>query len=194
MAASGDTCSVWEVGANIASVDSKDLIAMYGSCKYHGFEPFPDFNEKLEEVWKDDNRMTVHKFGIAGEDKTFSVSKDVLAGIDGASTFLGDGTDAAGAEVDIHIKSLDYALEKADGIPTLLEMNCEGCEWSFLKEAFEHGWIKKVSIIQIGWHVYGDIGVGARAWELCEIREKPSETHVMDYGLAFGWERWSLKE
>ena len=197
LATSGKMCSIWEVGANVAADDSKLLIAMYGTCKYHAFEPVPDFNEKLEKVWKDENRMTVHKFGIGGKNQTFSVSKDALAGQDGVSTFLGDGTDSnkAGAEVfNVNIKSFDYVLEKTDGIPTLVQMNCEGCEWTFLREAFEHGWIKKVPMIQIGWHQYGDVGVGARAWDLCEIRNMLSETHVMDYGLAFGWERWSLKE
>jgi hypothetical protein len=53
---------------------------------------------------------------------------------------------------------------------------------------------KKVPIIQIGWHSYGKIGLEARALQLCEIRQMLSETHTMDYGLEFGWERWSLKK
>lgn len=192
----GKACNVWEVGANIAANDSRELIALYGTCKYHAFEPVPEFNEKLEEAWKDENRMTVHKFGIGDKNQTFSVSKNSLAGKDGVATFLGDGADitASAKLVNITIKSFDYALEKADGIPSLVQMNCEGCEWDFLKDALEHGWLREVPIIQIGWHQYGNIGVGARAWELCEIRKTLSETHVMDYGLAFGWERWSLRE
>mmetsp|Transcript_9098 Transcript_9098/g.13633 ORF Transcript_9098/g.13633 Transcript_9098/m.13633 type:complete len:319 (-) Transcript_9098:22-978(-) len=190
---SGNTCSVWEVGANVAAQDSKDLMALYGTCKYHAFEPVPDFNKKLEENWKDENQMTVHKFGIGGKDQIFGVSRNALKGNDGDATFLDDSNKQAG-EVKIHIKSFDYVLEKTDGIPSMVEMNCEGCEWNFLMEALKHGWIKKVPIVQIGWHSYGDVGIGLRAMQLCDIRVLLSETHVMDYGLAFGWERWSLKE
>ena len=41
---------------------------------------------------------------------------------------------------------------------------------------------------------YGKVGVGARAWQLCDIRKVLSKTHTMDFGLAFGWERWSMKK
>lgn len=58
----------------------------------------------------------------------------------------------------------------------------------------KHGLLDKVSVIQIGWHSYGEIGLGARAWQLCEIRNMLAETHTMTWGLAFGWERWELKD
>jgi len=52
-----------------------------------------------------------------------------------------------------------------------------------LPEAIKHGWLKKLSIIQVGWHSYSKIGSGARTWQLFEIRQMLSETHTMD--LAF---------
>ena len=60
-------------------------------------------------------------------------------------------------------------------------------------QAIQHGLIKKVPVIEIGWHSYGKIGLGARAWQTCEIRQMLEETHTIDYGLAFSWERWLLK-
>ena len=72
-------------------------------------------------------------------------------------------------------------------------MNCEGCEWEFLVDAKQHGFLDKVPVIQVGWHNYGDVGLGARAWQLCEIRHMLSQTHVLTSGLAFGWDRWERK-
>lgn len=185
-------CSVWEVGANIAADDSRDLMKIYGNCKYYAFEPVANFNEQLLEVWKDEKRMKIHNFGIGATEAKFNVTAEDLQGV---STFLMDGaTMASIAEIEIVIKTFDTALSQSSGIPDMVQMNCEGCEWTVLPEAIQHGWLKKVHVIQIAWHSYGKIGLGARAWQTCEIRQLLEETHTMAYGLAFGWERWLLKK
>jgi len=175
----GVRCSVWEVGANVAADDSRDLMKMYGHCSYHAFEPVPLFSEKLKQSWKDEPRMKVHEYGIGEEDSVIRVTEDALQGV---STFLADGK---GGDIEIQIKTFEHALAQSDGIPTLLQINCEGCEFDFLPGAKKHGLLDKVSVIQIGWHSYGDIGLGARAWQLCEIRQMLAETHTMTWGLAF---------
>jgi len=186
-------CSVWEVGANVAAEDSRELLKVYPHCQYHGFEPVPEFHQKLAAAWQGEPRFTVRPFGIGATDTNFKVSREALQGDNGVSTFLGDSASASG-DIDIQIQSFDTVLALPSlQIPTLMQMNCEGCEWTVLPEALQHGWLKQVPIIQIGWHSYGAVGVGARAWELCHIRHELSKTHTMDYGLAFGWERWSLK-
>ena len=76
------------------------------------------------------------------------------------TTFLGDSANQAG-EVNINIKAFDYVLEKTDGIPSMVQINeLWGLRMDFLTEALKHGWIKKVPIIQIGWHSYGDMMSG----------------------------------
>ena len=136
--------------------------------------------------------MKIHKYGIGATEAKFNVTAEDLQGV---STFLMDtsGGGRSKAEIEIEIKTFDTALSQSNGIPDMVEMNCEGCEWTVLPEAIQHGWLKKVPVIQIGWHSYGKIGLGARAWQTCEIRQMLEETHTMDYGLAFGWERWLLK-
>lgn len=166
---------------------------IYGNCSYQAFEPVPDFNQLLAEAWEGENRMKIHKYGIGLEETTFQASKEVMMGKDGVSTFLGDSEGDNGEIQIVIIRDFEFAIFDSGGIPTMVQINCEGCEWAFLTEEIQHGWLKSVSIIQIGLHSHGEVGLGARAWQLCEIRQKLSETHNMDYGLAFGWERWSLK-
>jgi FkbM family methyltransferase len=119
-------------------------VKLYGNCNYHAFEPVPDFYTKLEDAWKGEHRMKIHKYGIGGTDASFKVNREAIYGI---ATYLGDVAGRARTGVKIQIKSFDFALEQSDRIPTMVQMNCEGCEFDFLTDAVKHGWIKKVQII-----------------------------------------------
>ena len=74
-----------------------------------------------------------------------------------------------------------------------MDFNYKGYEYDLLFQEKEHAFIDHVPLILIGWHAYGNDGVGTRAWQLCEVRAMLSETHEMASGLGFGWERWVLK-
>lgn len=105
----------------------------------------------------------------------------------------GGGGDGGGTtSVTAHIKSFATAVTDAGGqIPTLLHINCEGCEWDMLPAAKQAGFLDDIEVIQFGTHNYGTVGLGNRVWQLCEIRQLLSETHDMaPGGVAFGWERW----
>lgn len=182
-----DPCSVWEVGANTVADASRQYMKLYPACQYHAFEPIPDFVQKLQENWKGENRMHIHAYGLADKDGSFLVNPQDL---NGESTFIGD---SSGGTIKANIKNFNQGLADAGGIPTLLDVNCEGCEYDFFLQAKQHGFVEKVPVIQIGWHNYGSVGVGVRAWQLCQVRTQLSETHTMVEGLAFGWDRWVLK-
>jgi len=196
-------CIVLEIGAHREAKSSQEHIKKYPNCEYHAYEVIPQFAEELKELWKDEPRMHVHPYGLAENDIEIKVHINALNGL---STFVGDM--AAGKNLDGkttvtgQIRSFDFALSEigqlhnreADAvIPTLLDINCEGCEYDLLLEAKKHGFIERVSVVLIGWHAYGKDGVGARAWQLCQVRAMLSETHEMAYGLGFGWERWVLR-
>ena len=192
-------CSIWEVGAHKKADDSRALMKIYDKCQYHAYEPIPTYSTVLRKNWAGESRMTVHGYGIGKEDTTFPVPESLLAGqatyiADNKGKNSGSAGSEGGSEVTATIKSFDNTIEAAKGIPTLLHMNCEGCEWDFLVDAKHHGFLEKVPAIQVGWHNYGEVGMGTRVWQLCEIREMLSETHTMTSGLAFGWDRWELKK
>lgn len=190
-------CTIWEVGAHKKADDSRALMKIYDKCHYHAYEPIPTFSTILRKNWAGESRMTVHGYGIGKADTTFPVPESLLAG---QATYIADkdknnsNSGSGGGVVTATIKSFDNTIDAAHGIPTLLHMNCEGCEWEFLVDAKQHGFIEKVPVVQIGWHNYGEVGMGTRVWQLCEIREMLSETHIMRSGLAFGWDRWELKK
>lgn len=189
-------CTFWEVGANTLAADSREFLKTYGHCHFHAFEPIPDFFQVLQRNWESESRMTVYPFGLALEPTTFMVPRTSL---DGEGTFIGDASTSnqsgnATELLSAKIESFDTALASIGGPPTVLHMNCEGCEWDLLPQAKRHGFLNKVKIINIGWHAYGKVGIGARAWQYCEIEQLLSETHTRVSGLPFGWERWILNE
>ena len=187
-------CSVWEVGANTKADDSRTLLGKYPNCRFHGYEPIPDFFQTLMRNWAKETRFTPHNYGIASTGSTFSVRKSSL---NGDGTYIGDEVtkDKDGNDtIVVEIKSFDFAIHEAGGIPpTLLHINCEGCEWEMIPDAIQNGFISAIPIIQIGWHNYGQVGLGQRVKQYCNIREQLFKTHELVYGVPFAWERWQLQ-
>jgi len=149
-----DRCSVWEVGAFERADDSRVLMGAYPNCKFHAYEPIPRFFEKLDKLWSGESRIVPHNYGLGGKDSYFLVDE---ASLKGQGTYIGDNANKQGS-VRANIKTFDFAVSEAGGqFPSLLHLNCEGCEWTLLPEAIESGFIENVPMIQIGWHNYGEV-------------------------------------
>lgn len=187
-------CSVWEVGAHETGADTKNLLKRYPKCQYHAFEPVPKFYAKLKKAWQNKRpKVQTHNFGLGKEARSLNVSESALKG---QSTYLGGNSSSseAGKRVHIRIKTFDQALNVTGGYyPTLLHMNCEGCEWDLLPELVETGFLAHVPLLQVGTHNYGK-DLGARVFELCQIRQMISTTHqISNNSIAFSWERWERR-
>ena len=188
-------CSVWEVGAHTQGADSAQFLKQYPHCRYHAYEPVQAFADELRKNWESETRMSVHPYGFGAEAQEFSLP---AAALQGESTYIADfDKSAAGADATdeaslmARIVTFETALEEAGGqYPTLMHLNCEGCEWEFLPQAHKAGFLQRVEVIQIGTRYYGDAGLGPRVWQLCEIRHLLSLTHDMEWGMGFAWERW----
>jgi len=185
-------CSVWEVGAHEKAEDTRVLLEKFPKCEYHAYEPIPTYFATLSKHWESTSNVHTHDYGLAKEDGLFKVQAAILKG---QSTYIGDSKGGGENLVSAVIKSFDFAVKEAGGKPTLLHMNCEGCEWDLLPGAVESGFIEDIAVIQIAFHNYGDVGLGKRAIEYCKIRKQLSRTHDLVNGaVPFGWERWVLKK
>lgn len=182
-------CSIWEVGANIAASDSRRLMQIFPTCTFHAYEPVPQFAKELVKKWqaRESRRpLHVHTYGLGLQSRNFTMDGTQLAG---ESTYI---EEAPSGDVKIEVKSFFEAAKDAGGIPSLVSINCEGCEWRMISEGLEAGFFQKVKVIQISWHNYGGT-LGLRVRQLCELRQRLSNTHDMVKGVAFGWERWKMK-
>ena len=118
------------------------------------------------------------------------------------ATLNDEGTfleDVEGGTIEAKIMPFDYAVKDCGGkVPSLLQMNCEGCEWTLIPQAIETKFLHKIPIVQIATHNYPvraneTESIGRRAWQLCEMRGMLKKTHRMTRGVPFAWETWELK-
>ena len=183
-------CAIWEVGANVLAQDSRRFMDIYPLCQFHAFEPIPEFYEQLTQNWSRSpgpSKLHIYGYGIGAETESFTMRRTDLAG---QSTFI---EESANGDVSVSIKSFEEATRDAGGSPSLISLNCEGCEWTFLKAGLDTGFLRDVNLIQIGWHNYGE-HIGQRVLELCELRQRLAISHYMVKGIAFGWERWKKRD
>ena len=182
-------CSIWEVGANIHAADSRRFMDLFPGCYFHAYEPVPTFATQLEAYWRKhpgSHQLNIHHYGLGAKTYSFTMrEEDVM----GESTFIDEATSGS---VRIQIKNFAQAVQEARGVPSLISLNCEGCEWVLINEGLDAGFFQQVPIIQIGWHNYGQ-EIGKRVVQLCELRARLSLSHDLVSGVAFGWERWKKK-
>ena len=122
------------------------------------------------KVWKDEKRIKIHKYGIGATEAKFNVTAEDLQDV---SIFIMDAS-VCDTQARLNLK-LRLKLLTLDGVarvyPALLAQ----------KGSCYPNWVA---------FLWQD---RPRAWQTCEIRQMLEETHTMNYGLAFGWERWLLK-
>ena len=182
-------CSIWEVGANVKANDSRRFMNIFKGCQFHAYEPVPMFVTELVESWSTtpgEYHLHIHPYGLGISNRSFTMKEEDILG---ESTFIQEQTSG---NVEIQIKSFAHAARDAGGIPSLISINCEGCEWDLVREGLDADFLQHVNVIQIGWHNYGD-HFGLRVLQLCELRRRLSLSHDFVGGIAFGWERWRKK-
>lgn len=182
----GPGCSIWEVGANIKASDSRQFMSIFPDCQFHAYEAVPQFADSLLQHWSNEKGATqlhIHAYGLGGRSRTFTMHEASLAG---QSTFIQESYQG---NISVQVKTFDEAVEEAHGIPTMISLNCEGCEWDLLRAGLDSGFLQQVSVIQIGWHNYGE-HIGERVLQLCTLRQRLGISHDFVTGVAFGWERW----
>lgn len=190
----GDDCVIWEVGAFKNARDSQDFLPRFPQCNFHAFEPVPPFYQELEKHFKDNPRMATHNYGLGKDTFKFMIDPSTLKD---EGTFL---KNSEGGTIEAKIESFDYAIQDCGGKPpSVLQMNCEGCEWLLIPQAIEAKFLDKVPIIQIATHNYPireneTQSIGRRVWQLCEMRGMLNVTHKMTMGVPFAWERWELRK
>lgn len=194
---SSPPCSFWEVGAHTQAADTRYFLGRYPECDYHAYEPIPLYYEPLARLWKATANVQTHNYGVGKEEGRSHVPN---AALDGLGTYIGDAKITPGYKgiqdyQSVTIKSFDAAVQSARGRkPTVLHVNCEGCEWTMVPEAVEAEFVRDIPVIQISFHNYGAVGLGRRVIQYCEIQEQLSRTHDRVIGVPFGWERWVLKK
>jgi hypothetical protein len=208
------TCSIIYCGANTVGTDGLRFAREYPFCHIWFLEPVPDFYEQFvhSSGWK---RLMVSNASRLYHAYAYGLSSR-SAFIDMAENSVTEGQSFSLIReqklVSLHerhkliiirdiseiifelkiLKQLDIHLNTVDGELTLLHMNCEGCEYEVLERLIDTRFIKYIHYLQFGTH--RPISIQSTIAErYCALQKKLSKTHKRDFGIPWGWERWTLR-
>lgn len=174
-----------DFGANEGG-DSKIFLDTYKPLKMHLVEPLPQLATFLNQKFVDEienRKIFIHNVAIGSE------SKNVRMVFDGQGSSISDNG-------NITVIQRTFADMKdvidMDKEVALVNINCEGCEWSLLEELITNNIIPRIKVIQFATHVnIIDRVPNLHKSRYCRIRREISKTHKMTSDSVFwAWERW----
>lgn len=147
----------------------------------HIFEPVGEFADDIEARFKKNNKVFVHKFGLANQNGNAKLAIDR----DGSSAFKNGGD-----QVEIAlVKAADFLSEKKVAAIDLMKINIEGGEYDLLDHLIETGCISNIKNIQVQFHDF----IPCAQERMEAIQKKLAETHFLTYQYPFIWENWCRK-
>lgn len=150
-------------------------------CNIHIFEPVPDYCDQIEQRFVDNDKVHVHRYGLAGNDGEFRLG--ILE--DASSQFK-----SAEKTAQCEIRSISRFLsDNAISHVALLKLNIEGGEYDLLEHLIRTGEIGLFDNIQVQFHWFAP---KAHA-RMAAIHRSLHDTHRTTYQYRFVWENWTAK-
>jgi hypothetical protein len=205
-------CSIIYCGANTDGTDGMRFAREYSSCYIWFLEPVLSFYEQFihSSSWKSlvnsnaSGLYNAYPYGLANrsafidvaesrfsEGQSFSIirKQQMVSSHERHKLVIQDVSEIL-LELKI-LKQVDSNLNAVNGELTLMHMNCEGCEYEVLERLIDTHLIKHVRYLQFGTHRPLPIQ-STIAERYCSLQEKLSNTHMREFGIPWGWERWVL--
>jgi len=177
---------VFEVGGYFGKFT--DRIYSKFNCNVYVFEPVRSFYEKIEDRFRENNKVVVFNYGLSGKNTESVINID-----------NGNGENSTLYDRDIieNIKKEKIVLRKIEEVVSennieyidLLNINIEGGEYDLLRHLTSSPAILKVKNIQVQFHDFIENAVPKRD----AIRAKLFNTHTPTYNYDFVWENWKLR-
>lgn len=170
---------VLDVGGFVGQWAS-DIHARSG-CRVHIFEPCPEFAQPIARRFAQNERITVHPFGLARAtgQAAFSVAGDR------SSIYTNEQGQTIVQLVDVVEFFQNNTITRVD----LMKVNIEGGEFDLLERMLETGLVERVENIQVQFH---DFMPNARE-RMEAIQRELAKTHVLSWQYTFVWESWKKK-
>ncbi len=157
-----------------------DIYAKY-HCTVHVFEPVASFYEKIRERFKNNQNISLYKYGLSGSNRIDKISINKNS----SSIYRTVGKNFEDVEIrDVVEFFSQHAITKVD----LMKINIEGGEYELLERIIESGLVRKINNLQIQFH---DFFPGARK-RMKNIQSSLLKTHHLTYQYPFVWENWEL--
>lgn len=178
--------SIVEIGGNMG-LDVGEFVRRFPEAQVFAYEPVPEFFEVLESQMRSFPLVTVSNFGVSDSNYT------AMFTVDGQST--SDLSLKGRKQVHAVVRDVDWVLSELQrtigGVPDVVSLNCEGCEYAVLRRMAERGWIGRVPFLQLSWHVLVDNA--NRSTLRCDLERHLRQSYdPIFYSEYFGWQAWQL--
>ena len=160
---------------------ASDVYSMY-RCTIHVFEPVQEFAEGIENRFRRNPRINVHRFGLSNDTRVATVALQK----DSSSIFK---TGSQSCDINL-IGATQFLQENQINKVDLLKINIEGGEYDLLDHLIESGFVKNVSNIQVQFHDF----VPHSAQRMRAIQDGLARTHHLTYQYLFVWENWKIND
>lgn len=152
----------------------------------HAFEPEPHAVKQLEANVGDDPRVQVHRFGLAGGDRTERLS----IGGPGSSVFVDPTAPGFLGAAEVELRDVDAVLASlAPAHIDLMKINIEGGEFELIDRLHATGWLPRIGTLIIQFHEFGPDAYRGRR----RNRRQLAETHRCTWSYTWVYERWDPK-
>jgi FkbM family methyltransferase len=143
---------VVDIGGNIGE-DVAGFLRGHPERRVFTYEPTPRYHALLQSKVGDDDRVNISNVGASDSsgDAVF-----VMAGKHGWST-TGLSPGLEGERVHVQLMDVDEIMRAVQAdigrVPDAVSINCEGCEYAVMQRLLETGWLGRVPMVQLSWHV-----------------------------------------
>lgn len=160
---------------------SADVFCRF-ACRIEVFEPVRAFADGIERRFAANPSVTVHRYGLAGQDR-----RDLMVLDEGASSAVMEPVGAAGAHEEIELRDVSGVMEELDRPEVdLIKINIEGGEYELLERLLEAGLVERFRHLQIQFHRRApDAATRMRA-----IQSGLARTHRQSWSYPWIWESW----
>lgn len=156
---------------------ASDIFGRY-ACPIHVFEPVPEFAQRIEERFRTNPKIAVHRFGLAARTGRAELS---LAG-DATSLY---GTGALRRSIEL-VEAAQFFRERRIEHVDLVKINVEGGEYDLLEHLLDSGLVDRLSNIQVQFHDF----VPDAASRMRALQARLARSHTLTWQYPFVWENW----
>jgi FkbM family methyltransferase len=160
---------------------SKKIFEKYQPYIYI-FEPVESFYNKIVNLFKNNDKVKIFKFGLGAKNESIEISLDG----DGSSHI----SNKESKKENIKIKSLvEFLSENNLNNIDLIKINIEAAEFDLLDDVIKEEKAFVFKNIQVQFHTFIPDCEERRD----KIRKALSRTHELTYDYTFIWENWKFK-
>jgi len=150
-------------------------------CSVHVFEPHPRFAEELRNRFSGNDKIFIHEFALGSEEGVLKLSDD-----GDASSALRENKNAVEGRI---LPVSVFFNEHPDTDFSLAKINIEGGEYDLLPALLDTGFVNKIGILQVQFHLYSESLIAVRTGIVSRIEEN----FRSDWSYPFVWEQWTKK-